>query len=113
MEKRSAREERIGLNEAVFREINERIGEVAETFEIRSQPLDLICECGDAKCVQPVSMTRAEYEHIRSDPQTFAVYPGHELPDFEDVVERRKGYNIVRKGKGIPKKVAEQTDPRS
>jgi hypothetical protein len=107
------REERIGLNEAVFREVNERIEEVAETFDIQSQPLDLICECGDAKCVQPLSMTRAEYEHVRSDPRHFAVHPGHEIPDVEEVVERCKGYNIVRKGKGTPEQVAEQTDPRS
>jgi hypothetical protein len=109
----SAREERIGLNEAVFREVNERIQEVADTFEIQSQPLDLICECGDAKCLEPLSMTRAEYEHVRADPQTFAVHPGHELPDVEEVVERRKGYNIVRKGKGVPEQIAEETNPRS
>ena len=109
----SAREERIGLNEAVFREVNERIEEVAETFDVQSQALDLICECGDAKCVQPLSMTPAEYEHIRSDPQTFAVHPGHEIADVEEVVERRKGYFIVRKGKGVPEQIAEQTDPRA
>lgn len=109
----TTREERIGLNEAVFREVNERIEEVAETFDIRSQPLDLICECGDAKCVQPLSMTRAEYEHIRSDPQLFAVHPGHELPDVEEVVERHKAYYVVRKGKGIPEEIAERTNPRA
>ena len=109
----STREERIGLNEAVFRQVNERIEEVAETFDVQSQALDLICECGDAKCVQPLSMTRAEYEHVRSDPHTFAVHPGHEIPDVEDVVERRKGYFIVRKGKGVPEEIAEQTDPRT
>ena len=109
----SAREERIGLNEAVFREVNERIEEVAETFDVQSQALDLICECGDAKCVQPLSMTRAEYEHIRSDPQTFAVHPGHEIPDVEEVVERRKGYFIVRKGKGVPEQIAARTDRRT
>jgi hypothetical protein len=108
----STREERIGLNEAVFREVNERIEEVAETFEIQSQPLDLICECGDAKCVQPLAMTRSEYEHVRSDPRHFAVHPGHELPDVEEVVERRKGYNIVSKNKGVPEQIAEQTNPR-
>ena len=109
----SAREERIGLNEAVFRQVNERIEEVADTFDVQSQPLDLICECGDAKCVQPLSMTRAEYEHIRSDPHTFAVHPGHEIPDVEEVVERRKGYSIVRKGRGVPERIAEETDPRT
>jgi hypothetical protein len=109
----SPREERIGLNEAVFRQVNERIEEVADTFDVQSQPLDLICECGDANCVQPLSMTRAEYEHVRSDPHTFAVYPGHEINDVEEVVERREGYFIVRKGKGVSEQIAEQTDPRS
>lgn len=108
-----AREERIGRNEAVFREVNERIEEVAEAFETQSQALDLICECGDANCSQPISITRAEYEHVRSDPRQFAVYPGHERADIEEVVERRKGYNVVRKSEGAQGQVAEQTDPRS
>src|SRR2546426_243641 len=42
----SSREERIGLNEAVFREVNERIENLAETFDLNTQALDLICECG-------------------------------------------------------------------
>lgn len=108
----TSREERIGLNEAVFREVNERIGELAETFELTSQSLDLICECGDAACVQPISMSYPEYEQIRSNPHFFAVYPGHDLPDVERVVEKRKGYEVVEKHEGVPKQVAEQTDPR-
>lgn len=106
----SMREERIGRNEAVFREVNERIEEVAETLETQ---LDFICECGDASCAQPISMTRAEYEHVRSDPQQFAVYPGHERADLEEVVERRTTHNVVRKAEGVLEQVAEQTDPRS
>ena len=109
----SMREARIGLNEAVFREVNEQLEEVAETFDIQSQPLDLICECGDSTCVEPLSMTRAEYEHLRSDPQLFAVHPGHERRDVEEVVERHKWYLVVRKGKGIPEELAERTDPRA
>ena len=38
----SSREERIGLNEAVFREVNERIEGLAETFDLKTQSLDLI-----------------------------------------------------------------------
>jgi hypothetical protein len=52
----SSRDERIALNEAVFREINERIE--------------------------------------------------------ESVVARLKGYDIVRKNRGVPEQIAEQTDPR-
>jgi hypothetical protein len=108
----SSREERIGLNEAVFRAVNERIEGLAETFDLKTQPLDLICECGDASCVERISMTPAEYEEIRSEPHQFAVHPGHEYPDVESIVARLKGYDIVRKNKGVPAQIAEQTDPR-
>ena len=109
----SSREERIGLNEAVFREVNERIEDLADTFDLKTQPLDLLCECGDAACVQRISMMRTEYEELRSEAHQFAVHPGHEFPDVESVVARLKGYDIVRKDEGVPKQVAEQTDPRS
>jgi hypothetical protein len=108
----SGREERIGLNEAVFREVNERIEDLAETFELKNEPLDLVCECGDAGCDRRISMTRVEYEQLRSDPHRFAVHPGHEYPDVEEVVERRKGYDIVSKTRGAPERIAERTDPR-
>jgi hypothetical protein len=107
----SSREERIGLNEAVFREVNERIEDLAETFDLKA-PLDLICECGDAACVERISLTRTEYEELRSESHQFAVHSGHEYPDVETVVARLKGYDIVSKNKGVPKQIAEQTDPR-
>jgi hypothetical protein len=109
----SSREERIGLNEAVFREVNERIEGVAETFNLKTQSLDLICECGDGACEERLSMTRAEYEELRADPHQFAVHPGHEYPDVESVVAKRKGYDVVRKSHGVPEQIAEQTDPRA
>jgi hypothetical protein len=109
----SAREERIGLNEAVFREVNERIEDLAETFDLTKEPLDLVCECGDANCVQRITMTRAEYEQLRLNPHHFAVHPGHESPDVESVIAERKGYSVVSKNSGIPERIAEQTDPRS
>lgn len=109
----SAREERIGLNEAVFREVNERIENLADTFELTKEPLDLVCECGDANCVERVSMTRAEYEELRSNPHHFVVYPKHDFPDVETVVAERKGYMVVSKNRGAPEQIAEQTDPRS
>jgi hypothetical protein len=106
------RQARIGMNEAVFREVNERIQEVASNFNLTSE-LDLICECGDASCVERISLTRDEYEQIRSDAHLFAVASGHVAPDVEEVVEQRRAYDIVRKREGIPAEIAENTDPRS
>ena len=108
----SSREERIGLNEVVFREVNERIEDLAETFDLKTQVLDFVCECGDANCRERLSMTRAEYEQLRSDAHQFAVHPGHEYPEVESVIARRKGYDVVVKNRGAPEQIAERTDPR-
>jgi hypothetical protein len=108
----SGREERIGLNEAVFREVNERLEDLAKTFGGAPQQLDLVCECGNATCEERIGMSTEEYEQIRSDPHLFAVYPGHEEPRVESVVAKRKGYVIVSKNSGTPERIAEETDPR-
>ena len=107
------RAERIGMNEAVFRDVNERIQDVASAFDLTSEPLDLICECGDASCVARISLTRPEYEQLRADPELFAVASGHVAPDVEELVENRSGYDVVRKHEGVPAEIAQKTDPRS
>ena len=107
------RAERVGLNEAVFREVNERIKDLADTFDLQDRLLDLVCECGAAICVERISMTHDDYERIRSDPHQFSVYPGHEDEGLEVVVERRRGYDVVRKRDPEAAAVAEATDPRS
>ena len=107
------RERRIGLNEALFREVNERLGELAQGFVHTPGKLDLICECGNVTCASRIEMDRDEYEQVRSDSATFAIVKGHEIPDVEEIVERRKAYDVVRKTGGEAEKVAEKTDPRT
>jgi hypothetical protein len=106
------RERRIGLNEAVFREANERIQELNETFATFSDALVLVCECGDGKCVEQIRMPPAAYEELRADPAHFAIAPGHEIPDVERVIAKRDGYDVVKKNEGVPQQIAEVTDPR-
>jgi hypothetical protein len=106
------RERRIGLNEAVFREANERIEDLNQTFATITDTLVLVCECGDGKCVDKISMSPEDYEELRAEPAHFAIVPGHEIPDVEQVVAERDGYHVVRKTAGIPRRIAELTDPR-
>lgn len=106
------RERRIALNEAVFREANERIQELNQTFATITNELVLVCECGDGKCAERISMPPAEYEQIRAESTQFAIVPGHEVPEVEHVIAKREGYAVVRKKEGIPQRVAEVTDPR-
>jgi hypothetical protein len=108
----SERERRLGLNEAVFREVNERIEQLADSFDLGDQPLDLVCECADASCVQRISLPRSGYERLRRDPRFFVVYPGHVDESVERVVDERRSYVVVEKQEGEPAQVAERTDPR-
>ena len=106
------RKRRIGLNEAVFREANERIEELNKTFASFTDELVLVCECGFGDCTEKISMSVAAYEELRSDAATFAIVHGHEIPDVEHVIEEREGYDVVRKDDGVARKIAEATDPR-
>jgi len=104
-----ARAARIGLNEAVFRELNEQIEQLVSE---PARELKLVCECGDPDCRKRIRMTLTEYENLRSDPRRFAVVPGHQLPEVEDVVESGGDYVVVQKHDGTPASIARRTDPR-
>ena len=108
----SERLRRIGLNEAVFRAVNEEIEGLAERFALTDDVLDLICECGDGSCAERIRMGHSEYVELRADPETFAVVPGHEFPEAEDVIDKREGYDVVRKKEGRPAELARDTDLR-
>jgi hypothetical protein len=111
-----AREERLAGNEALFREVNERVAEVAEAFvqvEATSEPVEFSCECGSAACTERIAMTLAEYEAVRAAPTRFAVAPGHEVPDIERVVARHPGYLVIEKRDEDAQEVARETDPRT
>jgi hypothetical protein len=109
------REKRLARNETLYREVNERVAEVAEQFlEVQVQtPVGFICECGAADCTEPITTSLAEYEAIRAEPTRFAVVPGHEVLEIESVVERHSAYLVVEKRQQEAKEVARETDPRA
>jgi hypothetical protein len=49
---------------------------------------------------------------VRSVSTDFAVLPGHEVPDLEEVVARQDAFLVVRKKAGAAE-VAAKLDPRS
>jgi hypothetical protein len=102
-----ARRQRAAKNQSLFREVNERIEDLAGTAMFAT----FVCECFLEQCDQSVSLTLEEYEHIRSSSNLFFVLRGHELPELEDVVETTERYVLVRKI-GVGAAVAERLDPR-
>ncbi|HEX7256367.1 MAG TPA: hypothetical protein VF236_10610 [Gaiellaceae bacterium] len=104
---------RIGKNEAIFREVNERLRELGEGFSLVSEVAEFVCECGDASCTERIQLPLGEYERVRSDPKWFVVVPGHEAPDYERTIAETDDYLIVEKLPGGPAGIAIREDPRS
>jgi maleate cis-trans isomerase len=110
-----AREERLGANEALFREVNERVAEAAQQFvaDESQGPINFSCECGSAACTKQIAMTVTEYETVRAKGTRFAVVRGHEILEIEHVVERHPNYLVVEKLDPDAERVARETDPRT
>jgi hypothetical protein len=106
------RQQRVAKNEALFRQVNERIEEVNESLDAE-EPSDFLCECGDENCTSPVSLTLAEYEQVRSNPTHFIIAPGHEVVDVERVIARTERFSVVEKFIGEAERIAVDSDPRS
>ena len=105
------RAKRMAQNEALFREVNERIKATADGFESGST-FEYFCECANADCTFQVALTGEEYENIRSDPTQFVVLPNHFTPEVETLASESKAYWIVRKT-GEAGEYVEKLDPRS
>jgi hypothetical protein len=98
-------------NEALFREVNERIEDVSSTIAPEEQLMEFLCECDDTACVEKVNASRAEYEAVRAVATHFIVVPGHEDPEIEHVALRNERFLVVEK-EGDAAHEAEEGDPR-
>jgi hypothetical protein len=108
--------ERRAQNEALFRDLNERVKEIDERLEPNGMgtpaaELEFLCECGNIDCATRFTMSRPEYEALRQESSHFAVLPGHVDEKIEHVVEVRPGYVVVEKDDEAAE-VARETDPR-
>lgn len=103
---------RAGLNEAIFREVNEQIRSLDEELGDDEGTISVICECSDADCTERLDVPVSDYERVRDDSFLYVIARGHEVPGVERVVERREGWDVVRK-LGVAREIAEETDPRS
>jgi hypothetical protein len=108
----SERERRIGRNESLFREVNDRIERVSESLQVTTDTLRILCECGNASCTEQITLPVSEYERVRADAELFFVRKGHELPDVEHIVEQYDDYDVVRKEPGDAARLAHRLDPR-
>ena len=88
MSERYEVQERLAYNEATYRTLNEGI-ERGHAGDPPDRQVGFRCECA-----------------------RFFMLGGHELPEIEDVVERREGYVVVEK-RAHAGETAEAVDPRA
>jgi hypothetical protein len=91
---------KLAHNEALFREVNERIHDIRG--HVAPDESSYICECVNARCFETIALSNTTYREIRVEPTHFVVVPGHELEDIERVVRRTDAYLIVEKVVPVP-----------
>jgi hypothetical protein len=112
--------ERQARNEALMREVNERMADLDKSAEENNFAADetmfeFLCECGagdgDAgACEEQVEMTLREYDEVRAQDDRFVLVSGHEDAALERVVRRTDRFVIVDKRPAAEPLVAD--DPR-
>jgi hypothetical protein len=101
------------INETIFREMNEWAEDEADGRAGLDRAMDTyLCECGDARCSDPISLTRSEYEGIRSGPTRFALALNHENPEIDTVTAENDRYATIEKSFGAASQIARASYPR-
>ena len=108
------RQARAARNQALFREVNERVKDINDRFHAYTSLSDWVCECANDDCVERIEMASRDYERIRDAGERFLVAPGdeHVWPDVERVVDRQETFWVVEKIE-LGAEIAKENDPRS
>jgi len=101
----------LATNEALFREVNERIEAVSQSVALGYEAMEFLCECDREDCRENVNITRAEYEAVRAVPTHFIVLPSHQDLRIEHVAVTNERFLVVEK-EGKAARRAEENDPR-
>jgi hypothetical protein len=106
------RQERLARNEALFRDVNERVRDIAAIHGDVENIYEFYCECSNSDCTFQLWATLAEYEAVRAHGDRFLIAPDHSLPEIERVVDVNEKWWVVEK-QGEPAELVDELDPRS
>ena len=101
---------RLATTESIFRNVNERIAESAQRFD--ADEAEFVCECGDRSCTHRLETSLDDYERVRAKPTHFLLAPGHENEAIEQVVERRRRFQVVEKFERTVAATVRRLNPR-
>ena len=92
--------DRIAKNEDLRRDQNDRLEAHNASIHWVDPPYaDWACECANESCSEPVRLTVAEYDEVRTNPTHFIIVPSeeHVTGEVERVVAHTERYWVVEK----------------
>jgi hypothetical protein len=100
-------------NETRSRDVNESIQAATDVVGTVTATDVYVCECGDAACRDPISLSRLEYEAVRAEATWFAIAVNHENPELDRVVTENTRFTVVEKWLREAAGIARRTNPRT
>ena len=82
-------------NQILFREVNERVREVAAPLLGARKEGEFLCECGHEACIETIRLDVEEYEAVRASPHRFVMVPGHQDGKVEAAPVQGNGRFVV------------------
>jgi hypothetical protein len=102
------RQRKLAQNEAVAREVNQRVDEVAASWYDEGEALEFVCECSYDDCTARVHLSAEEFARVRESPLTFVLVRDHVVPEIERVLAAAGDAVVVEK-LGAGRAVADET----
>ncbi len=98
-------------NQLLFREVNERVREVAAPLLGAREEGEFLCECGDEACTETIRLDVEAYEAVRASPHRFVMAPGHQDGKVEATPVQENGRFVVVERSAFREQAASH-DPR-
>jgi hypothetical protein len=98
-------------NQILFREVNERVREVAAPLLGARKEGEFLCECGHEACIETIRLDVEEYEAVRASPHRFLMVPGHQDGRVETTSVQANGRFVVVERSAFREQAASH-DPR-
>ena len=102
-----ARVHRLAANEAIARQVNEQVEQVAERWRGDSEPLEILCECSLSECTERLHVPLADYAGVREHDARFMLVDDHIVEEIEKRVGAVGDATVVEK-LGESREVAEE-----
>jgi hypothetical protein len=92
-----ARVRRLAANEAIARQVNEQVEQLAERLGKDSEPLEILCECSLGECAQRLHVPLADYTSVREHDARFMLVDDHIVDEIEKRVGKVGDATVVEK----------------